>query len=682
MIKDLILRKHFFDFRDSWQLNELDDSFVFEQFVNNIIISQDEVNTFVGRPDLLDFCCTGGGDDAKLDGVGIKINGQLVGSKEDIEEIVNSNRKIDVEFFIIQSKERTDFDSSAVNTFGIGVKNFFSDPILPENEKVKTIRKIKDYILSDETVCRKLNNNPTLHVYYVFCGETPKDEHTEAIKTLLIKGIESCNVCFDNISFDIVDAKQLVGLCRDLANDFTTKLNIRDIIPLTVHNNNKIKKAYAFTCEASELLKLLSKDDGSLRRSLYNSNVRDYLGNRGGVNSEIERTIQNDPQMFLMCNNGITIVCSDFLQIKDKLVRIDNPQIVNGCQTCTTIYLQRNQSSIKDVQVLVKLICTEDCSVTNDVVRGTNKQNQVLDESFETTRPFHQTIEDFFLAKTDGVQLYYERRNKQYSSVSTINRYQIVNLRVLTQSFVATFLQQPYKAHRHESILLKAFAETDSQRTIYCDTHSQYPYYIAALIWYRFEEAFRKNILKKNDRTYLAHMYFIMTFMSGQYPLANFKSKDATNKYCEKLELILNSPDIDKLILQSKAVLIKCAKEWENAGNNRYVMKENKEFTDLLTKISRNTFIGKQTSIDLPSNIDNSFEDWREGVIFSFVNSNPWYAFIKSSECCENVYFDARNYSGSERFIIPKTKCRFILESKNKNGAIKLYAKKVELIDD
>lgn len=80
-------------------------------------------------------------------------------------------------------------------------------------------------------------------------------------------------------------------------------------------------------------MKLLTKsEDGSLRRSLFNSNVRDYLGNTGSVNSEIEHTIATEPEMFLMCNNGITIVCSDFIQIRDKIVSIDNPQIVNGCQ--------------------------------------------------------------------------------------------------------------------------------------------------------------------------------------------------------------------------------------------------------------------------------------------------------------------------------------------------------------
>lgn len=517
MIKDLILKKCFADFLEAWQLKEKSDvseAAKFEMFANYVILSQDDLDTFIGHPELLEFCSTGGGDDAKMDGIGIKINDQLVGSIDDINQIVERNKKIQVEFFLIQSKERTDFDSSAVNTFGIGVKNFFSEPLFPENDKIKTIRELKDYIFSEEKVYRKLSANPSVRIFYVFCGETPNDEHTKAVKELLIRGLKSCPDCLGEISMDIIDGKSIIERCKSLENDFNVELNIKDIIPLTVQNNIRIKKAYAFTCEATELLKLLIKnEDGSLRRSLFNSNVRDYLGNTGSVNSEIEHTIATEPEMFLMCNNGITIVCSDFIQIRDKIVSIDNPQIVNGCQTCSTIFLQRANNSLQNVQVLVKLICTDDNSITTKIVRGTNRQNQVLEESFETTKPFHQKIEDYFEAKCDAIKLHYERRNKQYTSIPTITRYQIVNLRVLTQSFVAMFLQKPYEAHRHEAILLQKYApKGEKNRLIYNSEHSPYMYYIAALTWYVFEMAFRGNMIvekKKNTTLYGAFVLYI-----------------------------------------------------------------------------------------------------------------------------------------------------------------------------
>ena len=581
MIKDLILKKCFADFLEAWQLKEKSDiseATKFEMFANYVILSQDDLDTFVGHPELLEFCSTGGGDDAKMDGIGIKINDQLVGSIDDINQIVERNKKIHVEFFLIQSKERTDFDSSAVNTFGIGVKNFFSEPLFPENDKIKTIRELKDYIFSEEKVYRKLSANPSVRIFYVFCGETPNDEHTKAVKELLIRGLKSCPDCLGEISMDIIDGKSIIERCKSLENDFNVELNIKDIIPLTVQNNVRIKKAYAFTCEATELLKLLTKsEDGSLRRSLFNSNVRDYLGNTGSVNSEIEHTIATEPEMFLMCNNGITIVCSDFIQIRDKIVSIDNPQIVNGCQTCSTIFLQRNNDSLQNVQVLVKLICTDDNSITTKIVRGTNKQNQVLEESFETTKPFHQKIEDYFEAKCDAIKLHYERRNKQYTSIPTITRYQIVNLRVLTQSFVAMFLQKPYEAHRHEAILLQKYAPKDERnRLIYNSDHSPYMYYIAALTWYVFEMAFRNNTIveKKKIRPYMAHLYYIFTFTTGQYPLNSSCTVQAMEKFCSKLEKNLLSDDFGETLKKVISTFKKSVTEWVKSGKSEFAIKD------------------------------------------------------------------------------------------------------------
>ena len=173
------------------------------------------------------------------------------------------------------------------------------------------------------------------------------------------------------------------------------------------------------------------------------------------------------------------------------------------------------------------------------IVRGTNKQNQVLEESFETTKPFHQKIEDYFEAKCDAIKLHYERRNKQYTSIPTITRYQIVNLRVLTQSFVAMFLQKPYEAHRHEAILLQKYAPKDERnRLIYNSDHSPYMYYIAALTWYVFEMAFRNNTIvekKKNTTiygTFILYIHFYYRTVSIKFILY---SSSNGKSFCSKI---------------------------------------------------------------------------------------------------------------------------------------------------
>ena len=99
MIKDLILRRCFTNFQDAWSLKPgkgQDESYIFEKFANYIILSQDEVNTFVGHPELLEFCSTGG----IVEGIEIKME-VTVGQKVIIRDYAGTTVKLDGEEVII-----------------------------------------------------------------------------------------------------------------------------------------------------------------------------------------------------------------------------------------------------------------------------------------------------------------------------------------------------------------------------------------------------------------------------------------------------------------------------------------------------------------------------------------------------------------------------------------------------
>lgn len=411
-------------------------------------------------------------------------------------------------------------------------------------------------------------------------------------------------------------------------------INITDIFPLIVDPKTDVKKAYAFTCSAKEFLKILQKEDGLLRRSLFNDNVRDYLGSKGAINTEIEETIMQNPEMFLLCNNGITIVCSDFDQIRDKLVKIENPQIVNGCQTCNSIFNFKETSNIDKLQVLVRLISTENLNVSNKIVRGTNRQNQVLEEAFETTLPFHQEVlEPFFLAFDNGIKIYYERRSKQYNNDPLIKKTQVVNLRILTQSFASMFLDSPHESHHHEAKLLEEFAGENEKRKIFREEHSPYPYYISALTWYMFEKFFREERIDKKYKPYKAHLYLVFRNSVGEFPPRLVKSK-SLDVYCEKLSNLLKEENFKLNIVQVLNVFDQTQKIWTET-RSRFGIKDNKEFTDLLVSKTREIFIKKQMPVrEEEKSIYN-------GTILRIIFRNgSWFGFIKRGFAYENVYFD------------------------------------------
>lgn len=131
---------------------------------------------------------------------------------------------------------------------------------------------------------------------------------------------------------------------------------------------------------------------------LFDANIRDYLGNKG-INKNIYETLMSEEERrnFFYYNNGITIVCEKMTSPKTKKdglkFSIINPQIVNGCQTVSTIYEALNDSnpstlekSFKDTFVLVKVLQVDNSVEQNElyknIVTYNNSQNAIDQKTF------------------------------------------------------------------------------------------------------------------------------------------------------------------------------------------------------------------------------------------------------------------------------------------------------------
>jgi hypothetical protein len=270
-----ILKSHFVKFKADFEIETGDDpqkeASAFERFVNYVLFSIDYPDVFTADAELLEFVSVGGADDTFIDGIGITINDQLVRSIDEINEIVDASRKLSIDFVFVQTKMRSSFEISELNNFGTGVRLFFSSAALPENEKVSEFRQLKDYIYSNEKVISKLQKNPSLHLCFVGTGTEPDNEHFAAIQSVITGDLTKSTECyFEDVDLKIIGGKRLIKLCRELANSFEVQIDIKDIFPLSVDPRADVKKAYAFTCSATEFLRVLKKEDGLLRRSLFN----------------------------------------------------------------------------------------------------------------------------------------------------------------------------------------------------------------------------------------------------------------------------------------------------------------------------------------------------------------------------------------------------------------------------
>jgi hypothetical protein len=185
----------------------------------------------------------------------------------------------------------------------------------------------------------------------------------------------------DQVTWEYVNHDVLIGILQRIkpVNEtlrLTGKAIIEDM------NFSRICIGRVLVSEVASLL----KNHGE---RLLERNIRRYLGLQGNrVNESIRQTLVGPkPDNFYFFNNGLTLTCNDFsynaLQSSDYQLKIENLQIVNGGQTCMTIFktLETMDSSMipKDASVLVRLykLPKDDQDIVLQITYATNSQNPV-----------------------------------------------------------------------------------------------------------------------------------------------------------------------------------------------------------------------------------------------------------------------------------------------------------------
>ena len=103
---------------------------------------------------------------------------------------------------------------------------------------------------------------------------------------------------------------------------------------------------------AQELVKIEGIENGEL----FAWNVRQWLGRRTGVNKDIEKSIKDKAEhmYFPAFHNGLTVLCEQ-LDVDGSRLKIAGYAVVNGCQSLTGFYENRNHLT-NELRILTKFI--------------------------------------------------------------------------------------------------------------------------------------------------------------------------------------------------------------------------------------------------------------------------------------------------------------------------------------
>lgn len=377
----------------SEDIGEVFEFFSIEQMLKDYELPQDKLHS--GWID--------GNGDGGIDGAYVFVNGNLYsGEKDFIWPRISPEICIE----IISCKHHNTFEKSTIDAMFPSLQELF-DLSLSNTQGCYNdlFHKVRKNITFAYQQLARYNPTIKIHISYASRGDTANISlEVESRKNHLV---DSLRDIFNSseIIFNFHGASELMHKYRSV-NISSLSLSFAEQLS---HDENN----YVIITKLSDYYSFISDDDGNLRRYLFESNVRDFLG-YNAVNSDIEETLNNEnAPNFWWLNNGITILGTG-AYTQGKRLYIENVQIVNGLQTTETIYrhFKSGSTTSEDKNILIKIITTECEETRKAIIKATNNQSNIAQHSLHATDKIQHDIEDIL----QQYNFYYVRREHYYKN--------------------------------------------------------------------------------------------------------------------------------------------------------------------------------------------------------------------------------------------------------------------------
>ena len=426
------------EFRNNDNYSNISEYFEFfsaSQILKNQGLSDDEVdNGIVGK-----------GLDGGCDSIYLFLNNLLI--TPDVVEHISAPKDSILEMIIIQSKKTTSFGEDAVMKWKTISGNLLD---LSKTTTDFTARYNADILEAfttfRDTYTRLITSRVKLKFrfyYATLASELHPNviQQSEELKDT-IKGL------FPNAVVEVtfVDSDTLFEMYNSVIEN-RVNLKFADI-PISPNQKN-----YVALVDLKSYFNFIVNDEGDVRKSFFDSNVRDYQG-KNNVNSSISETLHRaDDNEFWWLNNGVTVLASEATLVNNRELQIVNPEIVNGLQTSMEIYnyFSENREALESEKrsILLRIIVPDNEESRDQIIFATNNQTNIPKATLRVTDPIHLQIEMYF--KSRG--LFYDRRKNYYKNQGH-KPAEIVGVSFLAQCLITIFLKKPDYARARPSTLL------------------------------------------------------------------------------------------------------------------------------------------------------------------------------------------------------------------------------------
>lgn len=426
------------EFQNNDNYSSISDYFEFfsaSQILKNQGLSDDEVdNGIVGK-----------GLDGGCDSIYLFLNNLLI--TPDVVEHISAPKDSILEMIIIQSKKTTSLGEDAVMKWKtisgnlLDLSKTTTDFMTRYNSDV-----LEAFTMFRDTYTRLITSRVKLKFKFYY-ATLASELHPNVIQQAeelkgIIKGL------FPNAVVEVtfVDSDALFDMYNAVIEN-RVNLKFADI-PISPNQKN-----YIALVDLKSYFNFIVNDEGDVKKSFFDSNVRDYQG-KNNVNSSISETLHRaDDNDFWWLNNGVTVLASEATLVNNRELQIVNPEIVNGLQTSMEIYnyFSENREALESEKrsILLRIIVPDNEESRDQIIFATNNQTNIPKATLRVTDPIHLQIEMYF--KNRG--LFYDRRKNYYKNQGR-KPAEIVGVSFLAQCLITIFLKKPDYARARPSTLL------------------------------------------------------------------------------------------------------------------------------------------------------------------------------------------------------------------------------------
>ena len=235
--------------------------------------------------------------------------------------------------------------------------------------------------------------------------------------------------------------------------------------------------------------------------NLLSLNLRYHIVDkkRDGVDNGIKTTIDKNPELFWLKNNGLTIICDDF-RIDGREVHLENFSVVNGGQTTYQLYKSESIYKGKDFWLPCKIIKSigenkdEKTDFSLEIAHAANAQKPITQEDLKVNAPEQMS----FAKAMKAVGVFYEtKRGEKVSSKEYPYAYRKTKMDEVGKLCMAAIFQMPCVSRNRK----KLFHEGRYYNYIFAEKQSQVAKICKELLYinYYFNKTFKRKFKNDNE---------------------------------------------------------------------------------------------------------------------------------------------------------------------------------------